>query len=694
LEKYNNSAQSGFAHILVLLAAVGVISFILISQSGSFKDRLFGTLFPKPSSFAAEESGSTVSTSSPMLLMGSNLGVWGMSNGVVNENFVNPYALSTDTNDLKEYSQPQLAKGVLGVLRFPTRETGVITDAGLQQVQDTIINAGAQPLITLESDNTEHDRMVTLVSTIFSKTTFFEFGNEDNYFSHDVDTEYKTGWTGAIYGTRWKQLVPRLRQARSDLKIGGPVVSHLGNPGDVNQPDNKYLLDFFNSIKGQTSVYPDYITYHLYNEHGESTDLTLAQLLDDVSSSTNPNDWGDRIDWVRNIAKQTLCYDTVTNQTDLCQNNIPMALTEWNWDAIPENNGGRVDNRDLDSTFIKTYSYAVLDMLRSHNVFMSAQYGYGADMGGNRLTMLSPWSGPEIKPQYYAFKDYVLEKGLNVTTGGNILIAPTPSPSTSVPIVDSTGGTLLSSVEAEVMSLPAGNGQIYDDWNASGKKGLLEWSNGTATTNVTVPSSNLVIRAKGDQCLGSPNMKVLIDGSQVYETTVSNSDYSDFAVPTSLSAGQHSIGITFDNDSSVIGICDKNLRLDVLNFITSATPTTAPTIAPTPVPTLTPSTPKPTAAPVVNSDVTAPTINLISPLDGAVVSKNTKITLSANATDNIGVNKVEFRVNGTVVGTVFQAPYRVDYKLPGKPNTVYTITATAFDAANNSQSQAITILAR
>lgn len=50
--------EKGVAHILLLAAAVGFIVFVLISSSASFKDDLFATLFPKPPSFAAQESKS------------------------------------------------------------------------------------------------------------------------------------------------------------------------------------------------------------------------------------------------------------------------------------------------------------------------------------------------------------------------------------------------------------------------------------------------------------------------------------------------------------------------------------------------------------------------------------------------------------------------------------------------------------
>ncbi len=46
--------QKGAAHLLLLIAALGLIAFIVISSTTSFKDKLFGTLFPKPASHASE----------------------------------------------------------------------------------------------------------------------------------------------------------------------------------------------------------------------------------------------------------------------------------------------------------------------------------------------------------------------------------------------------------------------------------------------------------------------------------------------------------------------------------------------------------------------------------------------------------------------------------------------------------------
>ncbi len=46
--------EDGVVHILILIAAIGLIAFLVIANLASFKDKLLNSLFPKPSSHAAE----------------------------------------------------------------------------------------------------------------------------------------------------------------------------------------------------------------------------------------------------------------------------------------------------------------------------------------------------------------------------------------------------------------------------------------------------------------------------------------------------------------------------------------------------------------------------------------------------------------------------------------------------------------
>ena len=75
-----------------------------------------------------------------------------------------------------------------------------------------------------------------------------------------------------------------------------------------------------------------------------------------------------------------------------------------------------------------------------------------------------------------------------------------------------------------------------------------------------------------------------------------------------------------------------------------------------------------------------PTATLTAPAAGATFSAGQTITLMANASDPDGtVSKVDFRANGTIVGTATTAPYQVSW-IPPAPTT-YSLTATATDNA-------------
>lgn len=97
-----------------------------------------------------------------------------------------------------------------------------------------------------------------------------------------------------------------------------------------------------------------------------------------------------------------------------------------------------------------------------------------------------------------------------------------------------------------------------------------------------------------------------------------------------------------------------------------------------------------TATTQAAADTTKPSVNITSPSNGATVSGTT--TISANATDNVGVTKVEFLIDGAVVHTDNSSPFSYAWNTTTKTNGSYTLTARAYDAANNVQtSVAITV---
>lgn len=86
------------------------------------------------------------------------------------------------------------------------------------------------------------------------------------------------------------------------------------------------------------------------------------------------------------------------------------------------------------------------------------------------------------------------------------------------------------------------------------------------------------------------------------------------------------------------------------------------------------------------ADTTAPNISLASPANGTTISGNASV--SATASDNIGVTKVEFFVDGTLRNTDNTAPYAFTLDTTSLSNGSHTLTARATDAAGNTRTTA------
>jgi alpha-tubulin suppressor-like RCC1 family protein len=84
---------------------------------------------------------------------------------------------------------------------------------------------------------------------------------------------------------------------------------------------------------------------------------------------------------------------------------------------------------------------------------------------------------------------------------------------------------------------------------------------------------------------------------------------------------------------------------------------------------------------VNNADVTPPHVSVTSPADGATVSGS--IPFSANASDNVGVMSVQFRVDGIFVGTDSTAPYSISLDTKAFSNGSHSLIARAFDTSGN-----------
>ena len=86
-------------------------------------------------------------------------------------------------------------------------------------------------------------------------------------------------------------------------------------------------------------------------------------------------------------------------------------------------------------------------------------------------------------------------------------------------------------------------------------------------------------------------------------------------------------------------------------------------------------------------DTTPPVVSITSPANNATISAVTTVT--ANATDDVAVSKVEFYVDGTLKATDTTSPYTYSFDPSAFSIGAHALTAKAYDAANNSTTSSV-----
>jgi hypothetical protein len=87
-----------------------------------------------------------------------------------------------------------------------------------------------------------------------------------------------------------------------------------------------------------------------------------------------------------------------------------------------------------------------------------------------------------------------------------------------------------------------------------------------------------------------------------------------------------------------------------------------------------------------SGDTTPPTTSITAPTSGATVSGTTVVT--ASASDNVGVTKVEFYLDGALASTDTTSPYSWSWNTTTASNASHTLSTKAYDAAGNVGSSA------
>lgn len=87
-------------------------------------------------------------------------------------------------------------------------------------------------------------------------------------------------------------------------------------------------------------------------------------------------------------------------------------------------------------------------------------------------------------------------------------------------------------------------------------------------------------------------------------------------------------------------------------------------------------------------DTVNPTVAIASPQSNANVPADSTVSITANASDNVSVSKVEFYVDGILLATDTTSPYAVDWNTTGVTLASHTLLAKAYDSLGNSASSA------
>lgn len=184
------------------------------------------------------------------------------------------------------------------------------------------------------------------------------------------------------------------------------------------------------------------------------------------------------------------------------------------------------------------------------------------------------------------------------------------------------------------------------------------------TVSITGPANNsnhnggtvTVSATATDDVGGSGMQKVEFYVDNVLQSTDNSSPYQHSLNTSNLSVGSHTLMAR---------------AYDMVGNFASSSVVTINVAAP-------PDTTKPTA------------VTVTAPANGSTQSGT--ITVSATATDNVAVTKMEFYVDGTIRGTDTSSPFSMSLDTKALSNGNRSITAKAFDAANNSaDSTAVTI---
>src|SRR5205809_656458 len=275
------------------------------------------------------------------------------------------------------------------------------------------------------------------------------------------------------------------------------------------------------------------------------------------------------------------------------------------------------------------------------------------------------------------------------------LIVTITSPAPGSPV---SGTTPVNASVSIIGSLTVSQVQFYRDGNLIGSDSASPYSVSWNTTSTNNGSHTLT--AVATDILGARW------NSDPVTVTVSNGpppDTTPPSVPTGLTASAVSssqINLSWAASSDIVGVSGYRVYRNGTQIATTSATSFTNNTGLSPSTTYTyavaafdaagnlsaQSSPASATTPAA-ADTTPPTVSISSPANGQTIS--TTVTVSANASDNVGVVGVQFQLDGVNGGAEdTTAPYSIPFDPTTTSNGQHTITAVARDAAGNRTTSA------
>ncbi|MEX1997446.1 MAG: Ig-like domain-containing protein [Candidatus Andersenbacteria bacterium] len=166
--------------------------------------------------------------------------------------------------------------------------------------------------------------------------------------------------------------------------------------------------------------------------------------------------------------------------------------------------------------------------------------------------------------------------------------------------------------------------------------------------------------------------------SWLLDATSGTTSFGDAALPVGQTVSDAALGLSI----TTLAVSPSEATVGITLAAAAASPSPSPSLTPS-------ASPSPTT-----TDTTPPTVALTKPLNGSTIARRSTVTLEATASDDVGVAKVDFLVDGKLTCSDTASPYGCAWRVPASNSgKAYTITAQAYDAAANSATSTVQVTA-